>query len=714
MVEISALNVLYEFNKNISKMGLNFCFIHLDDILSNDFIIKKSRFFYRNRYTLKNINDKKEYSISDYKENIGKYYENKNAAIHIFGKYLEILSQDSIKADKFVTDYFSLRNDEFIKTYNLEKLTESITLHTKKLLYHSLDNSQKDILNDKTNSTIMILAGPGSGKTKVLSHKFISLLMDKCKVLMLSFSRSAVQEFKDRIYNLMDSIGIKDSVEIYTFHSFGARILESYEDSNEYNRVITEATNALNENKKPLPCPFNVLIIDEFQDMQQNLYDFIKAIYNKMPENKKIIIVGDDDQMIQDFKENKNQINYMKEFQNDFIESKQYNLLNNYRSDKKIIDFANKFKAEFLQDGLKDKDLESKSENDGKVLKTYYHDYKKINADERIMYNIFRRIKQNRYEYPNKQIAVLFYENEEVRKFHTRLSRKDIKSKSILKEKDKFNLMYLIEINDFLEELKDTDYKAVKNKIFQRYNESANFTTLKNAVESFEKEYIDSINLDDKKSVYTSFLTHIDNLSLEAIEELEKYKDKKSIIVSTIHKAKGREFDIVHLGLSEKFFEKYSSDLNVGNRLIYVASTRAKEMLHIHHTQKINIFDNYNLTPAYPEKVTEMINEIYFYTTLEDIILTAYKHQEVIIPELRAGDKVIIKKNEYKRYAIYYNNVPDKPISIFSKDCHNNIEKYETKGYELNDSHEIMYIVKYKNHLQILCKIGMSVLVDGE
>lgn len=709
MVEISALNVLYEFNKNISKMGLNFCFIHLDDILSNDFIIKKSRFFYRNRYTLKNINDKKEYSISDYKENIGKYYENKNAAIHIFGKYLEILSQDSIKADKFVADYFSLRNDEFIKTYNLEKLTESITLHTKKLLYNSLDNSQKDILNDKTNSTIMILAGPGSGKTKVLSHKFISLLMDKCKVLMLSFSRSAVQEFKDRIYNLMDNIGIKDSVEIYTFHSFGARILESYEDSNEYNRVITEATNALNENKKPLPCPFNVLIIDEFQDMQQNLYDFIKAIYNKMPENKKIIIVGDDDQMIQDFKENKNQINYMKEFQNDFIESKQYNLLNNYRSDKKIIDFANKFKAEFLQDGLKDKDLESLKNINGKVCVSFYKD-----TTRKIMINnILDSIESNLK--PDKQIAVLVLENIAVSMFYGMLINRGINAKIILKD-DEFRICYLVEINDFLELLqKEVYFEKAKNEILEKYKDSKNLTILKEVIESFENKY--------STKNYKNFFEYIEYLGLESFQE----NDNKEVIVSTIHKAKGMEFDIVYLVLGEIFFRyyyeeeqriKYKDLDNRYNRILYVAFTRPKEMLYIHtiHTDMaLKIFANADsIEPNYNLDSNKNANEIYIKTTLEDIVLTAYKHQEVIIPELRAGDKVIIKKNEYERYAIYYNNVPDKPVSIFSKDCHNNIEKYEKKGYELNDSHEIMYIVKYKDHLQILCKIGMSVLVDGE
>ena len=79
----------------------------------------------------------------------------------------------------------------------------------------------------KTEGPLLILAGAGSGKTKVLTTK-IAYLIEECgidpyNILAITFTNKAAKEMKDRIYKM---IGEKaKNSQISTFHSFGVEIL---------------------------------------------------------------------------------------------------------------------------------------------------------------------------------------------------------------------------------------------------------------------------------------------------------------------------------------------------------------------------------------------------------------------------------------------------------------------------------------------------------
>ena len=78
------------------------------------------------------------------------------------------------------------------------------------------------IINDNESKYIVVAAGPGSGKTKVLVHKLASLLlMEDVKheqLLMVTFSRAAATEFKKRLIQLIGNAA--HFIEIKTFHSY--------------------------------------------------------------------------------------------------------------------------------------------------------------------------------------------------------------------------------------------------------------------------------------------------------------------------------------------------------------------------------------------------------------------------------------------------------------------------------------------------------------
>src|SRR6266851_2324736 len=77
---------------------------------------------------------------------------------------------------------------------------------------------------------LLVLAGPGSGKTQVLTCR-IARLLDSSRdrnfrVLALTFTNKAADEMKGRVANLVP--GLEDRANIGTFHSFCAQILRQH------------------------------------------------------------------------------------------------------------------------------------------------------------------------------------------------------------------------------------------------------------------------------------------------------------------------------------------------------------------------------------------------------------------------------------------------------------------------------------------------------
>ncbi len=111
-----------------------------------------------------------------------------------------------------------------------------------------LNKEQKEavLYND---GPLLILAGAGSGKTKVLTTKIAYLIEELHvvpeEILAITFTNKAAREMKERVYQLIGSFA--HQIQISTFHSFGLRLLKENYDRLGYqaNFVIMDSDDSL-------------------------------------------------------------------------------------------------------------------------------------------------------------------------------------------------------------------------------------------------------------------------------------------------------------------------------------------------------------------------------------------------------------------------------------------------------------------------------------
>lgn len=118
-------------------------------------------------------------------------------------------------------------------------------------------------LNDKqyeavtaTEGPSLIIAGAGSGKTKVLTTKIAFLIeeknVDPYNILAITFTNKAAKEMKDRVFTLIGDTA--KYIQVSTFHSFGLRLLRDNCEVLGYDRnfVIMDSDDSLTVVKKIL------------------------------------------------------------------------------------------------------------------------------------------------------------------------------------------------------------------------------------------------------------------------------------------------------------------------------------------------------------------------------------------------------------------------------------------------------------------------------
>jgi DNA helicase-2/ATP-dependent DNA helicase PcrA len=95
--------------------------------------------------------------------------------------------------------------------------------------YKKLNKAQKEAV-DSIEGPVMVVAGPGTGKTQILALRIGNILLKTDTkadgILCLTFTNASVGAMKERLRKYIGSTGLK--VNIFTFHSFGMEIIKEY------------------------------------------------------------------------------------------------------------------------------------------------------------------------------------------------------------------------------------------------------------------------------------------------------------------------------------------------------------------------------------------------------------------------------------------------------------------------------------------------------
>ncbi|MDC0542869.1 RecQ family ATP-dependent DNA helicase [Methylophilaceae bacterium] len=712
--------------KKITIEGFHHTLVYIHETLNN-FKLRNGRLIYYQALALEkeSLIDQEltPYKKRDYNESLKSYYERKTESVHIFMSFLERLSnKKESNFEIFSSDYFSMQYDEFKKKYDFDdqRIRLPLTSDRLNLIVENLNSEQEKIFSDKKHQAIMVLAGPGSGKTKTLVHKIASLITRESQkpeyFLMLTHGRVAASEFRNRLIKLIGSLAYQ--VDIMTFHAFALSLTEKKAD--QMSEVINHATLGLKTGSIKMPYK-SMLLLDEYQDVGEKIYDFIKAIFINMDGDKRVIAVGDDDQCINNFEnDDKADVSFMQKFERDFVDDSdddqeqgksknffRYELLNNYRSKKNIVHFTNKFREFILPKGLKENDLIPNSSEQGFIQINNY-------LPESSMYqNLSEKISND----PSESIAIICKTNDEVLTMYSILKPMGLNAQYLTN--NSFELGKLSELQYFLDQWKESSsFTDAYKSLCSYFKESTNLLLAKRIIEKFENENKIKDSLSD-----FAITEYEEYLKIVKLEEFESIKNR--IIVSTMHKAKGKEYESVYIMAKKGFIHN-----DYDRRLLYVAISRAKSNLYIHTQDKVfEPIKKYTNEIIDINKNYEEPKSILFTMGLRDLYLSSREALRGIGKvKPKAGEIIEIKKVQSKDghegLHLLKNNTT---IAILSKrnDKEKNFSRFEEKrlsskiftkenaGYVLDPNVEIEFIVNHEDlerkevYPQVLGKIVM-------
>lgn len=309
---------------------------------------------------------KRRYTAADFSP-LKTHYTERNFQIHVMNEYAHQALEKISTAMRLVASYFNDEKDDFVQRYfpGRKKMLERATSEQsyQRIVDDLKNTAQSAIVSAPTEQNMLILAGPGAGKTRVVTHRVAYLLrverVQPDAVLVLCFNRSAVMSLRRRLREL---IGTEMSrVTTLTFHGLALRLTgrslvtaRANRDTDiDFTKVIQEAVDLLKGESDALGLSgdsargelvgrFSHILVDEYQDIDDEQYELVSLLAGKgqqeFDQKMTILAVGDDDQNIYRFRGAN--VSFIRKFHEDYQADKKY-LVENYRSTANIIAACN-------------------------------------------------------------------------------------------------------------------------------------------------------------------------------------------------------------------------------------------------------------------------------------------------------------------------------------------------------------------------------------
>ena len=573
---------------------------------------------------------------------LDEFYKQRIRQIHIVGEYANLMVRDYNAALRFVNDYFTMDFRKFINHYFKDERRAQIDLNITPAkydkLFGELSNRQCEIIDDNQSKYIVVAAGPGSGKTRVLVHKLASLLLLEDvkheQLLMLTFSRAAATEFKKRLIDLVGNVA--HYVEIKTFHSYSFDLIGKQGSLDEAKDVVRHAAEMIEKGEvEPSKIVKSVLVIDEAQDMGQDDFRLVQALM-RQNEEMRVIAVGDDDQNIYAFRGSDSK--YMQSLVSQ-EGAKLYEMTDNYRSAKAIVDCANRF-VQRIPGRMKLATIQSATGEEGKVmtLKSLQNAEIKVQGGT----------------------AILTRTNEETMQVAYELEQRGLHA-TVAQSMGGFRFGNLAEVRYFIKQIGKDDEVTISKEKWQEAKKSTLKTYASSTCFGIMRHFFADFEAIHK--VY--YRSDLQEFIFESNIEDFIASDDKSVFVSTIHKAKGREFDTVYL-MSTIPDGRQVEDV----RAYYVGLTRAKRNLFL-----------ITKPPTEYSSISIALN-------MHDIWLDYFKGRKDTVLCLRSGDSL-----QYKDDYLY--NQQGISVVALSASGKDKIKAWTDKGYEITSA-KVSYTLAWR------------------
>ncbi len=503
------------------------------------------------------------------------------------------------------------KNSLNTKEYSLNNLSKvssnpANTQNTETTKTAKLDEYQYAAV-ENTAKKLLITAGPGSGKTTVLTQRIAYLNKEKNipakSCLAITFTRKAAQELKDRLAILLENKQT-EAISINTFHSLCFSILKenySLAGLTEDFQVISEEEKALYNNLPDNMLCFDDLIkltiklfdnhpdvlsayrtkfkyisVDEYQDIDEQQYKLIKMLAT---DDTNMCVIGDPNQAIYGFRGG--DAKFFNNFTNDYSDVVTINLKNNYRSTKDIVNASNQMIESFntISKGI--------SVNNKITIHTAPTEKSEaefiVNTIENLIggHNLFSidtdRTDGQSCEFSFGDIAILYRTSLQLKPIEEALTRSGM---PFVKLSDDL-LCTKKEVRNLLKKLNDN--KDMCEQLKHLKND------FENKIDSFIWEYLEKLALEYKNK--NDFIHEVS--LLKESDTIDSRADRISLM--TLHSSKGLEFNCVFIaglenGLIPLYKAEIEKEIKEERRLLYVGMTRAKQLLFLTRAKKRHIF----------------------------------------------------------------------------------------------------------------------------
>lgn len=505
---------------------------------------------------------------------------------------LECLSKIKAKEEKnkFISEYFNCSQSEeivntivtyfpdgekndVIKAFRQDAYKHEVNGIEGSKAKPGLSAEQKAVFNTSINSNLQVIAGPGSGKTHTLILRVARLIhkegIQPENILVLAYNRAVVVELKERLTKLFSSLGYANIIQrlkVFTFHGFCKYSLRESIRNLEFAKWIPKFIETAENQPGIISNQLGVIkyvFVDEFQDITDERLKLLKLIAN--PENTFTTVIGDPNQSIYGYERvNEGGSRSPKDNYENFCsiyKPTELHLSQNYRSYPDILTLAEKL-IEKNDEKFEITSLQPVRKTD---TKNYCEeiDWDKIKVDwlEKLKLILAEPHSENADD-KFHQVAIMFRSNREIYRAYNKIQKANIQNIRLRIQGEGEQFTKIREVGWVLDFFRQDLNKRISKEFISEYRQRK--IEIIQQFPNWDKYYLDFFeclllefnNQMEDDSIHKDIFEFVEEICEKDDGQLSKiyykhYRDvnpderKTEVVLTTMHKVKGLEFDAV-------------------------------------------------------------------------------------------------------------------------------------------------------------------------